>query len=82
MSNIEVNLQVIDKSLFFIRPFNVKEDGKPMIDKEMQRLVHSGILKQDRTLYSSLIMLIATKSSILKRIITDFRFLKSGLSLD
>ena len=38
--NIEVDLQVIEKSAFFIRPFYVKGEGKPMTDKGMQRLVH------------------------------------------
>ena len=28
-SNIEVYLQVIDNSTFLIRPFQVKEEGKP-----------------------------------------------------
>ena len=42
--NIEVELQVTDKSHFFIRPFHDKED-KPMIDDLMQSLVHVGILK-------------------------------------
>ena len=31
---IEVDLEVIGKSLFFIRAFHVKEEVKPMIDKE------------------------------------------------
>ena len=48
-----------------------------MIDKEMQRLIHLGILKQDMVPYSSPIMLIARKALSLKRIITDFRFLNS-----
>ena len=45
--NIEVDLQDIDKSPFFIRPFHVKEKDKLLIDKEMQRLVHLGILKKE-----------------------------------
>ena len=45
-----------------------------MIDKEMQRLVHLGILKQHMPSYSSPIMFIAKKISSLKTIITDFRF--------
>ena len=36
--NIEVDLQVIDKSPFFFRTFHVKEKDKPMNDKEMQRV--------------------------------------------
>ena len=77
--NIEVDLQVIDKSPFFIRSFHVKEEDKPMIDKEMQRLVHLGILKKDMSPYSSCIILIARNNSSLKRIITDIRFLNSRL---
>ena len=51
-----------------------------MIDKEMQMLVHSGILKKDMSLYSSPIMLMAIKNSGLKRIIAYFRFLNSRLT--
>ena len=39
-------------SLFFIRPFHIQEEGKPMIDKEMQKLVNLLILKQDMSPYS------------------------------
>ena len=45
--NTEVNLNVIDQSPVFIRPIHVKEENKPMIDKEIQRLVHLGILKKE-----------------------------------
>ena len=38
--HIEVDLQVIEKFLFFIGPFHVKEEDKTMTDEEMQRLVH------------------------------------------
>ena len=60
---------------FYIRPFHVKEKGKPMIDKVMQRLVHLGILKQDISPYSSPTMLTDRKNTNLKRIITDLKFL-------
>ena len=78
-SNIEVNLQVLDDSPFLIRPFHVKEEGKPVIDNEMQMLVYFGILKQEMSPYSSHIMLTTRKNSILKRIIIDFKFLNSRL---
>ena len=51
-----------------------------MVDKDMQKLVHIGILKQDMSPYSP-IMLNARKKSRLKRIITDFRFLNSRLQI-
>ena len=44
---IEEDLEVIDKSPFFIRPFHVKEEDKPMIANKKQRLVHLGILIKD-----------------------------------
>ena len=37
--NMEVHLDLVDKTPFFIRPFTVKEDMKQKIDKEMDRLV-------------------------------------------
>ena len=78
--NIEVDLQVIDKSSFFIRSFHVIEEDKPMIDIEMQRLVHLCILKKDMS-PCSLITVISRKNSSLKRIITGFRFLNSILQI-
>ena len=65
-SNIEVDLQVIEKSPSLIRPTHVKREEKPMTDKEMQRSVHLGILKKDMSPQSSPIMLIARMNSILK----------------
>ena len=50
--NIEVDLQVIYKTSFLFRPIHVKEEYKPMRDKEMQRLVYLGISKKDMLPYS------------------------------
>ena len=36
--NIEVDIDVTDKSLFFIRPYHVREEDKAIIDKEIKRL--------------------------------------------
>ena len=44
--NIEVEIDVMDKSPFFIRPYHVKEEDKALIDKEMKRLCYLGILKE------------------------------------
>ena len=43
--NIEVEVDVMDKSPFFIRPYHVKEEDKAFIDKEMMRLCYLGILR-------------------------------------
>ena len=34
--NIEVEIDVTDKSPFFIKPYHVKEEDKALIDKEMK----------------------------------------------
>ena len=34
--NIEVEIDVTDKSLFFIRPYHIREEDKAFIDKEMK----------------------------------------------
>ena len=44
--NIEVEIEVSDKSTFFIRPHHVREEDKVIIDKEMKRLCYMGILKE------------------------------------
>ena len=36
--NIEVGIDVMDKSPFFIRPYHVGEEDKKVIDKEMKHL--------------------------------------------
>ena len=34
--NIEVEIDVTDKSPLIVRPYNLKEEGKTLIDKEMK----------------------------------------------
>ena len=50
-----------------------------MINKEIQWLVHSSILKCVMSPYSSPIMFIGRMNSHLKRTVTDFRFFNSRL---
>ena len=73
--NIEVDIDVIDKSPFFIRPYHVREEDKAIIDKEMKRLCYLGILKEGFSAYSSPVMLISRKLTRDKRVATDFRHL-------
>ena len=73
--NIEVEIEVTDRSPFFIRPYHVREEGKVVIDKEMKRLFYMGILKEGFSAYSSLVMLISRKLTKDKRVVTDFRHL-------
>ena len=74
--NIEVEIDVTDKSPFFIRPYHVKEEDKKFIDKEMRQLCYLGILKECFLAYSSPAMLISRKVIQDRRVVTDFRHLK------
>ena len=51
--NIEVGIDMMDKSPFFIRPYHVREEDKKVIDKEMKHLWYLGILKEGFSPYSS-----------------------------
>ena len=44
--NIEVEIDVTDKSPFFIRPYHIKEEDKKILDKEVKRLCYLGISKE------------------------------------
>ena len=57
--NIEVEINVMDKSPFFIRPYHIKEEDKKILDKEMKRLYYLGILKEGFSAYSNPVMLIS-----------------------
>ena len=38
--NIEVEIDVMDKTPFFIKPYHAKEEDKNTLDKEMERLCY------------------------------------------
>ena len=44
--NIEVEIDVMDRSPFFIRPYLVKEEDEALIDKEIKWLCYLGILNK------------------------------------
>ena len=73
--NIEVGIDVTDKSPFFIRPYHIREEDKKVIDKEIKCLCYSGILKEGFSPYSSPVMLISQTTTQDKRVVTDFRHL-------
>ena len=78
--NIKVEIDIIDTSPFFIRPFHAKEEDKANFDKEMKRLCYSGILKEGFLAYSSPVMLISRKATQDKRVVTDFRHLNNRIA--
>ena len=59
--NIEIEIDIIDKSPFFIRPFHANKEDKIILDKEMKHLCYLGILKEGFSAYSSPVMLISRK---------------------
>ena len=73
--NIKVEIDVTDKSLFFIQPFHARKEDKAILDKEMKRLCYLGILKEGFLACSSPVMLISRKMRQDKRVVTDFRHL-------
>ena len=70
--NIEVEIDITDKTPFFIRLYHAKEDDKAVLDKEMKRLCYLGILKEGFSAYSSPVMLISRKMMQDKGNMTDF----------
>ena len=74
--NIEVEIEVTDKSPFLIRLYHVREEDKAFIDKEVKWLCYKGILKEGFSAYSSTVMLVSRKRTKDKRVVTDFRHLQ------
>ena len=79
MSKYEVKLELRDKTLFYIRPFPIKEEERIIVDREMRQGCLLGILKKNLSGHSSPIMLIPRKMSGIPCIIPDFRHLYSRL---
>ena len=77
--HMQINLELTDTTPFFIRPFSVKEDMKPKIDKEMNKLCILQILKKELSGYSSPAMAIPRKNSNIPRVVADFRHLNTKL---
>ena len=73
--NIEIEIDLTDKSPFFFRPFHASEEDKLILDKEMKCLCYLGILKEGFSAYSSPVMLISRKMTKDKRVVIDFRHL-------
>ena len=78
--NIEIDIDVTDRTPFFIRPYHVKEEDNRILDKEMRRLCYLGILKEGFSAYSSPVMLISRKVTQDKRVVTDFRHLNTRIA--
>ena len=78
--NNEVEIEGMDRSPFFIRPFHAREEHKAILDKEMKRLCYLGILKEVFLAYSSPLMLSSRKLMQDKIVVTDFRHLNMRIA--
>ena len=77
---IEVEIDMIDKTPFFIRPFHAKEEDKVILYKEMKRVCYLGISKEGFSAYSGPVMLISRKVMKDKRAVTDIRHLNMHIA--
>ena len=77
--DIKVNIEVRDPSTFFVRPFPIAEEDKPLMDKCMQKLVSLGILTKNSTTHTSPVMLVSRKGNERKRPVVDFRLLNTRI---
>ena len=62
-------------TILYYKPYHVKEEDKKIIDKEMKCLCYLGILKEGFSAYSHPVVLISSKVTQDKRVVTDFRHL-------
>ena len=77
--DIKVNIEANDPSTFFVRPFPIVEEDKPLMDKCMQKFVLLGILTKNSTIHTSPIMLVARKGNERKRPVVDLRLLNTRI---
>ena len=73
------NLKLKDETPFFVRPYPIKEEQKKVIQKEMDRFEHLGIICKGLTGYSSPVVLVKCKNQNLYQVYSDFRILNEKL---
>ena len=76
---IEVHLKLKDEMPFFVRPYPMREEQKKVIQKEMDRRKHLGIIQKGLTGYSSPVVLVKQKNQNLYRVCSDFHILNEKL---
>ena len=77
-SFIEVHIKLKDETPFFVRPNPMREEQKKVIQKEMDRLEHLGIIQKGLTGYSSLVVLLKLKNQNLYQVCSDFCILNEN----
>ena len=76
---IDVHLKLKDKTPFFVQPYPMREEQKKVIQKEMDKLEHLGIIQKELTGYGSLVVLVKRKNKNLNRVCSDFCILNEKL---
>ena len=80
--SIEVHLKLKDETPFFVRPYPMREGQKKVIQKEMDRLEHLGIIRKGLTGYSSPVVLVKRKNQNLYRVCSDFHICHQVVAAD
>ena len=76
---IQVHLKLKDETIFLVRPYPMREEQKKVIQKEMDRLEHLGIIRKGLASYSSPVVLVKRKNQNLYRVCSDFCILNEKL---
>ena len=76
---MEVHFKLKDETPFFVRPYPMRKEQKKVIQKEMDRLKHLGIIQKGLTSYSSPVVLVKWKNQNLYQVCSDFCILNEKL---
>ena len=76
---IEVYLKLKDETPFYVRLYPMRKEQKKVIQKEMDRLEHLGIIQKGLTSYSSPVDLVKWKNQNLYQVCSDFCILNDKL---
>ena len=77
--NIKIDIDVVDDSPFFVRPFPIHKEDKPLMNKYMAKLASLGIFSKNNTTHTSAVMLVARKGTTNKRPVVEFRLLNTRI---
>lgn len=76
--DVEISFKLNNTDGFYIRPYTVAQQDKPLIDKELKKLEQMGVISKGRSAYTSPLMVIKGKNGK-TRIVSDLRYLNSRL---
>ena len=68
-----------DETPLFVQPYPMREEHKKVIQKEMDRLEHLGVIRKGLTGYSLPVVLVKRKNQNLYTVCSDFWILNEKL---